>query len=383
MNGQIRLTEQGEVIASKYASPRSAWRSLETLVAATLEAGLLPPAKPAPRPSSTVADATVGGQHTAYRKLVCGPRLHRLFLQRHAPDPRRSPSSTSARARRLPQRRRAIEDLRAIPWSFSWGQCRVALPAGWCGFGSAIEALLGKDPRRTAVTQCSRCTASGPSSAPCCRIIDMVLAKAISAWPSATDLVEDKRLASASSASSKPSGCSERYLSVITGEPERLASNPPSARSIAHRFPHLDPLSHLQVEAVPAAHRSGKPRKGRGPGAAASTSRSTGSRRAYPEHGVRGDWGSGLGLGLGLGLGGLELWAQLSSSSAQLSSAQLSSQLSSALLKIGPNVAAWPGGRTRSQGPRCPIVITAPRPDLSPCIPSAASGGTVPQEAVP
>ena len=140
VNGQIRLTEQGEVIASKYSHPEIGRRNLETLVAATLEATLLQPtrerAEELPRRG---ARRSATASMAAYRALVYEtPGFTDYFFSAHA-DPRDRRAQHRLAARRRARRRRAIEDLRAIPWGFSWGQCRVALP-GWYGFGSAIEA---------------------------------------------------------------------------------------------------------------------------------------------------------------------------------------------------------------------------------------------------
>ena len=147
---------------------------------------------------------------------------------------------------------RAIEDLRAIPWGFSWGQCRVALP-GWCGFGSAIAAFLGKagapqrDERLALLQKMHR---QWPFFATLISNLDMVMAKSDLAIAARyVDLVEDKalgrRIFALIRAEWQRTGDA---LTAITGESTRLASNPSLARSIEHRFPYLDPLNHLQVE---------------------------------------------------------------------------------------------------------------------------------------
>ncbi len=141
VNGQIRLTEQGEVIASKYAHPEIGLRNLETLVAATLEASLLHPTRSAPRDYLDAADRLSALSQAAYRKLVYDtPAFTDYFF---SATPIREIAELNIGSRPASRKAtRAIEDLRAIPWSFSWGQCRVALP-GWYGFGSAVEAFLG------------------------------------------------------------------------------------------------------------------------------------------------------------------------------------------------------------------------------------------------
>jgi phosphoenolpyruvate carboxylase len=142
VNGQIRLTEQGEVIASKYAHPEIGRRNLETLVAATLEATLLNPTKTAPRAFLDAATQISDASFKAYRKLVYEtPGFTDYFF---SATPIREIAELNIGSRPASRKAsRAIEDLRAIPWSFSWAQCRVALP-GWCGFGSAQLGSSGE-----------------------------------------------------------------------------------------------------------------------------------------------------------------------------------------------------------------------------------------------
>ena len=141
VRGQIRLTEQGEVIGSKYANREIGRRNLETLVAATLEATLLPPAKAAPASFMAAADALSAASMAAYRKLVYETPGFGDYFFGATPIREIAELNIGSRpASRNPSHK--IEDLRAVPWSFSWGQCRLTLP-GWYGFGSAIEQFLG------------------------------------------------------------------------------------------------------------------------------------------------------------------------------------------------------------------------------------------------
>jgi len=250
VNGQIRLTEQGEVISSKYAHPEIGRRNLETLVAATLEATLLHPTKSAPKSFLDAAAAISEASMAAYRKLVYEtPGFTDYFF---SATPIREIAELNIGSRPASRKAtRAIEDLRAIPWSFSWGQCRVALP-GWCGFGSAIEAYLGKAPkeRKERLALLQRMHKQWPFFRTLLSNLDMVLAKSdLGIAARYVDLVEDKRLGK------KIFGLiqaewerTSEAVSLITGEKKRLASNPSLARSIEHRFPYLDPLNHLQVE---------------------------------------------------------------------------------------------------------------------------------------
>ena len=251
MNGQIRLTEQGEVIGSKYAHPEIGRRNLETLVAATLEATMLHPTKKAPPAFLDAAAQISDASCAAYRKLVYGTAGFTDYF--FAATPIREIAELNIGSRPASRKAtRAIEDLRAIPWSFSWGQCRVALP-GWCGFGSAVEGFLaGGGPEQRAAREAllQRMHKQWPFFRALLSNLDMVLAKSdLRIAARYVELVEDKALGKRMFTAIKAEW--ERAtaaLNLITGQTERLASNPALARSIEHRFPYLDPLNHLQVE---------------------------------------------------------------------------------------------------------------------------------------
>jgi phosphoenolpyruvate carboxylase len=251
VNGQIRLTEQGEVIASKYANAEIGRRNLETLVAATLEATMLHPTKPAPKAFLEAAEALSDASFAAYRRIVYGtPGFTDYFF---AATPIREIAGLNIGSRPASRKAtRAIEDLRAIPWSFSWGQCRMALP-GWCGFGSGVAAFVdgagaaGRDERIALLQRMHR---QWPFFRTLLSNLDMVMAKSDLRIASRyVELVEDKAAAKRIFALLKAEWQRvQDALTLITGEPQRLAANAALARSIEHRFPYLDPLNHLQVE---------------------------------------------------------------------------------------------------------------------------------------
>jgi phosphoenolpyruvate carboxylase len=251
VNGQIRLTEQGEVIASKYSHPDIGRRNLETLVAATLEATLLHPTKSAPQAFWDAAQFLSHASMAAYRKLVYEtPGFTEYFF---SATPIREIAELNIGSRPASRKAtRAIEDLRAIPWGFSWGQCRVALP-GWCGFGSGVEAFLGSinsavyQERLTLLQTMYR---EWPFFKTLLSNLDMVLAKSdLGIAARYVELVEDRELGRHIFSLIKTEWQrTQDALSLITGEVQRLASNPALARSIEHRFPYLDPLNHLQAE---------------------------------------------------------------------------------------------------------------------------------------
>ena len=254
VRGQIRLTEQGEVIGSKYANPEIGRRNLETLVAATLEATLLQPTKSASKAFLQAAAELSQASMAAYRALVYEtPGFTEYFF---SATPIREIAELNIGSR--PASRKAtqkIEDLRAIPWGFSWGQCRLTLP-GWYGFGSAIEKMLseGNTPasRKEALALLQKMYRQWPFFKTLLSNMDMVLAKSDLALASRyAELVSDtklrKRIFGAIEAEWHRTIAA---LAMITGEKQLLAGNAALQRSIRHRFPYIDPLHHLQVELV-------------------------------------------------------------------------------------------------------------------------------------
>ena len=256
VRGQIRLTEQGEVIGSKYANPEIGRRNLETLVAATLEATLLPPARPVPARFLDAAAQLSAASMAAYRALVYETPGFTDYFFNATPIREIAELNIGSRpASRKASRR--IEDLRAIPWGFSWGQCRVTLP-GWFGFGSAVQSLWQAMGRDEALALLRQMHQKWPFFATLLSNIDMVLAKSdLSLASLYAELVPDRKLRS------RVFGLidaewhrTHEALSAITGSTRRLASNAALARSIEHRFPYIDPLHHLQVELI-SRYRAG------------------------------------------------------------------------------------------------------------------------------
>ena len=253
VRGQIRLTEQGEVIGSKYANPEIGRRNLETLVAATLEATLLQPTKSASKAFLDAAAELSQSSMAAYRALVYEtPGFTEYFFSSTPLREIAELNIGSRPASRKPSQ--AIEDLRAIPWGFSWGQCRLTLP-GWLGFGSAVNAFIeGATPaqskERLALLQ--KMYKQWPFFKTLLSNMDMVMAKSDLALASryaelVTDVKLRKRIFSAIEAEWHATA---QALNLITGDKQRLANNASLQRSIKHRFPYIDPLHHLQVELV-------------------------------------------------------------------------------------------------------------------------------------
>ena len=260
VRGQIRLTEQGEVIGSKYANPEIGRRNLETLVAATLEATLLQPTKTAPRNFLETAAQLSQASMDTYRQLVYETAGFNDYF--FAATPIREISELNIGSR--PASRKAnqkIEDLRAIPWGFSWGQCRLTLP-GWYGFGSAVEKFLDRPTdkeRKLALALLQKMVKQWPFFKTLLSNMDMVLAKSDLALASRySELVSDVKLRKkVFTAIEAEWHRTAEVITLLTGEKHRLANNPALARSIRHRFPYIDPLHHLQVELI-RRYRDGK-----------------------------------------------------------------------------------------------------------------------------
>jgi phosphoenolpyruvate carboxylase len=248
------------VIGSKYANPEIGRRNLETLVAATLEATLLQPTKPAAKAFLAAAAAISEASMASYRALVYDtPGFTDYFF---AATPIREIAELNIGSR--PASRKAnqrIEDLRAIPWGFSWGQCRLTLP-GWFGFGSAIDQFLKQDgagtyQERLALLQ--KMVRQWPFFTTLLSNMDMVLAKSDLALASRyAELVSDTRLRKKifHQIEAEWQRTSEA-LNLLTGARQRLEGNASLQRSMDHRFPYIDPLHHLQVELV-RRYRSGQ-----------------------------------------------------------------------------------------------------------------------------
>jgi phosphoenolpyruvate carboxylase len=246
--GALRLTEQGEVIASKYADAESGRRNLETLAAAAMEASLAPRrADPRQARHEAIMEALSRSAFRAYRALVTAPRFVEYF---RASTPIAEIALLNIGSR--PASRRAtqsIEDLRAIPWVFSWSQCRVMLP-GWYGFGSAADEWLAAHP--DGLPELREMHRAWPFFRTVLSNLDMVLAKTDLAIGSRyAELVPDEHLRRGVFGLIEAEWQRSRHwLMEITGEREFLADNATLARSIRNRFPYLDPLNHVQVECL-------------------------------------------------------------------------------------------------------------------------------------
>jgi phosphoenolpyruvate carboxylase len=259
VDGQIRVTEQGEIIANKFSSPATARRNLETLVAATLEATFAPlmehsqTSAALQRRFESTMDELSALAYRAYRGLVYETPGFADYFFSSTPIAEIAELNIGSRPASRPRgdkSARRIEDLRAIPWGFSWGQCRLLLP-GWYGFGSAIENWLQREPDGR-LADLRRMAREWPFFATLLSNMDMVLAKSdLGVASRYAGLVANSRLRrKVFGAIEAEYALASRHLLSILGQSSNLQRNPSLANSIRARFPYIDPLNHLQVELI-------------------------------------------------------------------------------------------------------------------------------------
>ncbi len=256
VNGSLRLTEQGEVIAAKYAEPIIAQRNLETLLAATLESTLLDVEGlgDAAGPAYDILDELASRAQSAYSELVHETEgFVEYFLQSTPVSEIGSLNVGSRPTSRKPTS--SISDLRAIPWVMAWSQSRVMLP-GWYGTGSAVESWIAEDDGRLELLR--DLYQKWPFFQTVLSNMAQVLAKTdLGLAARYAELVDDeslrKRVFDKIAAEHRRSINAHK---LITGQDNLLADNPSLARSVFNRFPYLEPLNHLQVELL-RRYRSG------------------------------------------------------------------------------------------------------------------------------
>ncbi len=253
VQGALRLTEQGEVIAAQYSDPLHARRGLEALVSATLQASfadVVPPGQPDGLAGGTdryheVLEDLAARSYAEYRDLVYGTPGFVEWFRAATPVGEIAELNIGSR----PSSRKAssrVEDLRAIPWVFSWAQCRLMVP-GWYGTGTAIAGWLDEDPsNRSLLAEMYQRWGFFRSVI---SNMEMVLAKSDLEIAAGYDaLVSDEALRAAVF----PRLVAEhaRATSAVlaaTGSDVLLGDSPALARTLQNRLPYLDPLNHLQV----------------------------------------------------------------------------------------------------------------------------------------
>jgi phosphoenolpyruvate carboxylase len=248
VGGQIRVTEQGEIISSKYSNPDVGRRNLETFVAATFEASLLMPEKHAPREEYLSAmEELSDSAFKAYRALVYDtPEFEVYFWDSTVITEIATLNIGSRPASRTKTRK--IEHLRAIPWVFSWAQCRLMLP-GWFGFGAAFQAWIAKHPD-TGLKFLQDMYREWGFFRTMLSNMEMVLAKSnIGIASRYAELVTDRNVRDKIFQAIRAEWlASIDALLKVTNQKELLQDNPSLDASLKTRIPYLDPLNHVQVE---------------------------------------------------------------------------------------------------------------------------------------
>ncbi|MET3724715.1 phosphoenolpyruvate carboxylase [Sphingomonas trueperi] len=260
VQGRIRITEQGEVIAAKYGSPESAMTNLEAMTSATLLASL-EPERLAPADADRFAaamDQLSDSAFRAYRGLVYETPGFTTFFRQMTPIAEIAGLKIGSR----PASRKksdAIEDLRAIPWVFSWAQARVMLP-GWYGVGAALDAFEDKGLLREMASAWPLFRATLDNMEQVLAKSDMGIASHYAA------LVEDGELRDAIFGRIKDGWQqTQDGLLQVTRQTRLLEKHPLLDTSIRLRLPYIEPLNLLQIELM-KRHRAGEadPRIGEG-----------------------------------------------------------------------------------------------------------------------
>ncbi len=252
VQGRIRITEQGEMIAAKYGTPESARVNLEAMTSAALLASM-EPEQLSPADSARFAEAMSrisADAFKAYRALVYETEGFREFFRQLTPIQEISGLKIGSRPASRTKSSR-IEDLRAIPWVFSWAQARVMLP-GWYGVGHALAGF--KDQALLA-----EMAQAWPFFKSALGNMEMVLAKSdLGIAEHYLPLVEDQALGKALFGRIRE-GWDMAYDSLlgVTGQTSLLQKNSTLDTSIRLRLPYIEPLNLLQVELL-KRHRAGE-----------------------------------------------------------------------------------------------------------------------------
>jgi phosphoenolpyruvate carboxylase len=245
VNGRIRITEQGEVVANKYADPELARQSLETLTAGVVLASFRGEADSGvTEPHAKAMEALSQGSMAAYRALVHDTPGFVDYFYGATPITEIADLNIGSRPASR-QATRSIGGLRAIPWVFSWSQSRTMLP-GWYGFGSAVRDA------GVPIEALAELHETWPFFSSALANMEMVLAKGDMAIAGRyAGLVEDRALADSVFGQIKAEWeRTNEALLAITGQSALLDKNPDLAAAIRSRLPYIDPLNHLQIELI-------------------------------------------------------------------------------------------------------------------------------------
>ena len=245
VNGRLRITEQGEMIADRYHHEGIARRHLDQVVNSVLLSSFSKDDfLPDPIWKVLMDDLAVLSCKS-YRKLIYEQPELRTYFEQSTPINEIGELRIGSRPARRDSNRK-IDDLRAIPWVFSWMQSRHTIP-GWFGVGSALNSKITEDPESLVVFQ--KMYESWPFWRSLVDNCQMILAKAdMTIARLYADLVEDKCVAEKIfNIIFDEYEKSVKYLCLITNQKSLLEKMPVLQKSIEQRNPYVDPLSYLQI----------------------------------------------------------------------------------------------------------------------------------------
>ncbi|MDZ4720321.1 MAG: phosphoenolpyruvate carboxylase [Roseiflexaceae bacterium] len=247
VDSQIKITEQGEVIADRYGLPLLAHRHLEQVTNAVLRAGFLPHTDPPSHWLHALEDlATISRHH--YRTLVYDTPGFVEYFRSATPISEISRLNIGSRPASR-KRSDRIEDLRAIPWVFSWMQSRHTLP-GWYGIGMALEQFIATSPDGIRLQLLQNMYQHWPFFRTIIDNAQMILGKAdLDIARRYADLVPDQQLAKmVFGAVADEYERATDLICRVAGVDQLLDNIPIMQRAIARRNPYIDPLSYVQIE---------------------------------------------------------------------------------------------------------------------------------------
>lgn len=253
VQGAMRVTEQGEVIQSKFGLPGIALRSFDLYVTSVAEATLRPPAAPEPR-WRELMDAAADTAMATYRAVVREDPTFVPYFRAVTPEVEIGSLKIASR----PARRRSgggVESLRAIPWVFAWTQTRLLLPS-WLGTGEAAREMLAGPDRATWLAMAER----WPFLRAALSMAEMVLAKSSPEIAAVYDeLLAPAHTRALGEQLRERQRAAVRAVQESLGHDELLADNPETRHSLAVRNPYVDPLNLLQAELLRRGRESPDP----------------------------------------------------------------------------------------------------------------------------
>ena len=242
IGGRLRLTEQGEVIDAKYGLAPIAVRNLERMLGSIVLRSAEDTGEPTPEHRRLLADTISTSARAAYRGLVYDDPRFTAYFRSGTPIDVIERMSIGSR----PASRRAgagVQDLRAIPWDFSWTQCRAML-TGWYGLGTGLEAAR----REHGVDVMQQAVASWPFLDALLADVEMVLAKADLDIAATYTALAPKESRAVFDAIHREYDRTVTEVLALRGSSTLLDSEPTLQRSIRLRNPYVDPMNILQVD---------------------------------------------------------------------------------------------------------------------------------------